>query len=246
MWNRRRESEIHDIHEIGSGTKLLFTFLSLKAFRHEERETQSFYADCFYIVSSQPNQRAAPVAHKFVWSWRKSTLFFRSRNSTHCFFSSPPNPQPTLPVRDITHIPWSPIPIWDFYFDISEWHILSKRAWTPALMLHLTNPCTKRKVLSLSKLKGKIYKTKSLSNYVKYCLLWNATYGSWFGWKEFDCCFYMVGDKVFIFFIQSFSFRCLLESIKLVSYCYFLMISHIPFSDWGWVIWWSFNCLCLT
>ena len=42
----------------------LFTFLSLKVFRHEETETQSFYADCFYIVSSQPNQRAAPVAHK--------------------------------------------------------------------------------------------------------------------------------------------------------------------------------------
>ena len=55
-------------HEIGSGMKLLFTFLSLKVFRHEERETQSFYADCFYIVSSQPNQRAALVAHKFVWS----------------------------------------------------------------------------------------------------------------------------------------------------------------------------------
>ena len=36
-------------------------------------------------------------------------------------------------------------PIWDLYFDISEWHILSARAWTPALMLHLTNPCIKRK-----------------------------------------------------------------------------------------------------
>ena len=58
------------------------------------------------------------------------------------------------------------IPIWDFYFDISEWHILSMRAWTHALMLHLTNPCAKRKVLSLTKLKGKIYKTKSLGNYI--------------------------------------------------------------------------------
>ena len=56
--------------------------------------------------------------------------------------------------------------IWDFYFDISEWHILSARAWTPALMLHLTNPCAKRKVLSLTKPKGKIYKTKSLRNYI--------------------------------------------------------------------------------
>ena len=58
------------------------------------------------------------------------------------------------------------IPIWDFYFDVSEWHIPSSRAWTPALMLHLTNPYTKRKVLILTKPKGKIYKTKSLGNYI--------------------------------------------------------------------------------
>ena len=58
------------------------------------------------------------------------------------------------------------IPIWDFYFDISEWHILSACVWTPALMLHLTNPYAKRKVLILTKPKGKIYKTKSLRNYI--------------------------------------------------------------------------------
>ena len=56
--------------------------------------------------------------------------------------------------------------IWDFYFDNSEWHILPRRAWTPALMLHLTNLCAKRKVLSLTKPKDKIYKTKSLSHYI--------------------------------------------------------------------------------
>ena len=38
--------------------------------------------------------------------------------------------------------------------------------WTPALMLHLTNPYAKRKVLSLTKPNGKIYKTKSLGNYI--------------------------------------------------------------------------------
>ena len=64
------------------------------------------------------------------------------------------------------------IPFWDFYFDISERHILFARVWTPALMLHLTNPCTKRKVFSLTKPKGKIYKTKSLRNYItSYALL---------------------------------------------------------------------------
>ena len=38
-----------------------------------------------------------------------------------------------------------PFSIWNFYFEISEWHILSTRAWTPALMLHLTNPCAERR-----------------------------------------------------------------------------------------------------
>ena len=57
-----------------------------------------------------------------------------------------------------------PIPIWHFYFDISEGHILSTGAWTPALMLHLTNPYAKRKVLCLTKPKGKIYKTKLYYN----------------------------------------------------------------------------------
>ena len=60
----------------------------------------------------------------------------------------------------------SPSPIWDFYFDISEWYTLSACAWTPALMLHLTKPCAKWKVLSLTKPKGKIYKTKSLGHHI--------------------------------------------------------------------------------
>ena len=58
------------------------------------------------------------------------------------------------------------ISIWGFCCDISEWHVRSARAWTPALMLHLTNPCAKRKVLSLTKPKDKIYKTKSLGHYI--------------------------------------------------------------------------------
>ena len=56
--------------------------------------------------------------------------------------------------------------IWGFYFDISEWHVRPARAWTPVFMLHLSNPCTKWKVLSLTKPKGKIYKTKSLCHYI--------------------------------------------------------------------------------
>ena len=132
---------------------------------NEEREAQSFNADCFYIVSSQPNQRAAPVACKFIWprpALNVDSLVRRQELNSLLFLKS----QPTVPVRDVIHIPWSLIATWDFYFDISERHILSARAWIPPFMLHLTNPCAKRKVLSLTKLHCKIYKTKSLRNYI--------------------------------------------------------------------------------
>ena len=94
------------LYEIGSVTKLLFTFLSLKVFRHEERErhTQSFYADCFDIVSSQPNQHTAPVAHKFVWprpALKVNLLLPRQELNSLLFLKS----QPTLLVRDVIHTP---------------------------------------------------------------------------------------------------------------------------------------------
>ena len=109
------------------------------------------------------NVRHPPQGHGEL---RKSTFFFGGKNSTDWLFSNPPNSPRTLPVHDVIHIPRSYFAIWDFYFDISDWHILPSRAWTPALMLHLTNPCAKRKVLSLTKPKSKIYKTKSLGHYI--------------------------------------------------------------------------------
>ena len=51
-----------------------------------------------------------------------------------------------------------PFPIWGFYCDICDCYILPVN--TCIQCVHLTNPCTKRKVLSLTKLKGKIFKTK--------------------------------------------------------------------------------------
>ena len=168
MWNRHRESKNTKLYEIGSGMKLLFIFLSLKVFWHEERETQSFYADCFYIISSQPNQRAGPIAHKFVWPHPALlSLLSCSEAGTQltAFSQIPKSSAHASGVWHHSH-PLVSIPTWDFYFDISEWYILSVRVWTPALMLHLTNPCTKRKVLGLTKPKGKIYKTKSLGNYI--------------------------------------------------------------------------------
>ena len=150
IWVYNRNRPVRDLKP-RNFTKLVqvrnFITFELKVFRHEERDTQSFYADCFYIVSSRPNQRAAPVAHKFIWphpALNVDSLVRRQKLNSRFFLKSP-NPQPTLPVRDVIPIPWSQFLYGIFYFDISEWHILSARSWTPALMLHLTNPCTEPK-----------------------------------------------------------------------------------------------------
>ena len=113
-----------------------------------------------------------PSARNHVWhptqglgELRKSTVFFGGMDSTYGLFSNLPNSQRTLPVHDVIHIPWSHF-LWDFYFDISEWHILPASAWTPALMLHFTNPCAEPKGCQPNKPKFKIYKTKSLGHYI--------------------------------------------------------------------------------
>ena len=67
------------------------------------------------------------------------------------------------------------------YLGFLFWHLWMTHptrvcAWTPALMLHLTNPCAKRKVLSLTKLKGKINKTKSLGHYITWILFQTDLY----------------------------------------------------------------------
>ena len=109
--------------------------LSLKVFRHKERDT-IFLCWLFHLPTPA---RAVPVAHKFFWprpvAWRHSH-------------------------------PWSHPLSGIFYCGTSEWHVCPACVWTPALMLHLTNSCSKRKVLSLTKPKGKIYKTKSLGHYI--------------------------------------------------------------------------------
>ena len=107
----------------------LFTFLSLKAFRHEERETQSFYADCFYIVSFQPNQRAAPVAHKVVWPCPGLNLSsLVRRQELNSDFSKISKSSAHTSGHDVIYTPLSHFSIWGFYCDISDCHILSARA----------------------------------------------------------------------------------------------------------------------
>ena len=110
----------------------------LKVFRHEERETQSFYANCFYIVSSQPNQHAAPVAHKVVWPrpGRNLSSLVRTQELNSLLFLKSPNSSAHTSGHDVIQL-LGPIFYLGFYFDICEWRILPKRAWTPPLMFAL-------------------------------------------------------------------------------------------------------------
>ena len=156
--NGHRESKNTKLYEIGSGTKLLFTFLSLKVSPWGERDT------IFYIVSFQPNQHMVPVVHKVVWpcpALKVNLLLPRWELNQLPFLKS----QPMLPVRDVTQIPWSQL-LSGIFILTSLNDTSSPHTWTPALMLHLTNPCAKQKVLILTKLKGKIYKRKSLRHYI--------------------------------------------------------------------------------
>ena len=153
---------------LSSGTKLFIPF-ELKVLRHEERERDTIFL-CWLLLhrqlSNQPTRGARSAQSRLASPSSESRLFRSEAGTQLTAFSQIPKASAYASGAWRHSHPLVSIPIWDFYFDISEWHILSVRAWTPALMFHLTNPCTKRKVLILTRPKGKIYKTKSLGNYI--------------------------------------------------------------------------------
>ena len=99
------------------------------------------------------------------------------------------NPPRTLPVHDVIHIPWSYFLSGVFILtsvnDTSSPHARQHLRST----LHLSNPCAKRKVLSLTKPKGRIYKTKSLDHYITYVYIRWANFFVFiqyhYGWDSF-------------------------------------------------------------
>ena len=140
MWNRYN---VHKMiinigirkHEIGSGTKLYYLWIRGYS-TWGERDTQYFYADCFYIVSSQPNQRAAPVTHKVLWSHpglNLNSLVRRQELNSLLFLKSPKSSAHASGAWRHSH-PLFLFFYLGFYFDICEWRILAARTWTPALM----------------------------------------------------------------------------------------------------------------
>ena len=104
-WTVHKESELPDIHEIGSGTKLYY--LRVKGYSTRGERDTNFL--CWLLLHLPQTTCGTPSAN--YWSGlggpRKPTFPIGRRNSTHCFFSNPKNPQPTLPVHDVIHIPWS-------------------------------------------------------------------------------------------------------------------------------------------
>ena len=134
----------------------LFEF---KVFRHEEKETQ------FLQLTRGTFRRPQLVSPRRD---EKSTTFLKTRISTlvrslnlnYLFFFSNFKIL-SASGHDVIHVP-------DYisYLSFLLWHLwLSHpprtRVNTCTQCVHLTNPCTKRKVLSLTKPKGILYKTKN-------------------------------------------------------------------------------------
>ena len=169
---------------LGSGTKLLLPSLSLGFSTRGERDTIFI----MLTVSSDPtNVRVHPAANNwtdFAQVGKINTLRPSSNLNSLFLFKITKNPSPSLPgmtsfTSDVL------FPIWGFYCDICDCQILPACAWSPALMFAPTHALS-RKVLSLTKPKDKIYKTKndnikkSFRNYIAlsvfkrlhYVILW--------------------------------------------------------------------------
>ena len=151
---------------LGSGTKLLLPSLSL-GFRHEKRETQFFYVDCSSTVSFQLTDSTNACVHPAVKKLdsprpgpKNQLASSKFKSQLTAFIQNHLESQPITSGHDVIHIP-SPI----FYLGFLLWHLwflhpLRARAWTPALMSAPTHALS-RKVLSLTKPKDKICKTKN-------------------------------------------------------------------------------------
>ena len=141
----------------GSGTKLFITFLSLR-FLDMRRERYNFFLCWLFHLTPTT---CGPHCKLLVWPRRALKVNSRLEFKLQLlFFFQIPKILSTS-RHDVIHVP-GPIS----YLGFLLWHLwLSHppRVWvsTCAQCVHLTNPCTKRKVLSLTKQKDKKSKTKN-------------------------------------------------------------------------------------
>ena len=113
---------------LSSGTKLFITFEFKGFFDIRKREAQSFYDD-FSICSPS---RATPDARPW-WVPKVNRLLWTLKLDSLTFLKSPKSSMHASRAWRHSHS-LDPFPIWGFYHDISEWHVHSVRAWTPALI----------------------------------------------------------------------------------------------------------------
>ena len=97
----------------------------------------------------------------------KPTFFFGGKNSDSWLFSNPQNPLHTFLVHESFTSPWS-----HFYLGFLFWHLWM--TYPPCAQHEHLRSCftlthaLSEGFLSLTKPKGKIYKTKSLSHYITH------------------------------------------------------------------------------
>ena len=145
VWNRHRESEIHDIHEIGSGTKLYYLWVKGYSTWGERHTIFLCWLLLHHQLSTQPTRGVRSGQSRLASPSTESRLS-RSEPGTQLtdFFSNPQNPQPTLPVHDIIHTPLS-FPIWGFILTSVNDASSPRAREHLCSCLHLTNPFTEPK-----------------------------------------------------------------------------------------------------
>ena len=133
-------------HDIGSGTKLYY--LWVKGYSTwGERDTIFL---CWLLLhrqlSIQPTRGARSAQSRLTSHSSESQLSRSEAGTQFTPFSQIPKSSAHASGAWRHSHPLVTFPIWDFYFDIS-WmtHRLRGAQRTPALMLHLTNPCTEPK-----------------------------------------------------------------------------------------------------
>ena len=141
----------------GSGTKLLLPSLSLGFLTQGERDTIFL---CWLFVHHQLSTHwPKPTRVSTLHSPQTGLASSKSKSQLPAFFQNHSESQLIASKHDVIHIP-SLFPIWSFYCDICDCHILPVCAWTPALMSAPTH-AQSQKIRSQTKPKDKIYKTKN-------------------------------------------------------------------------------------
>ena len=141
-----RNPETQNTYDFLIQVRIFLLPLSLKVFRHREKEAQSFYAD--FSICPLPPTLVAPATRPLHWLWRASESRPSSsdrKNKLTDFSQIPQILRARFRCVTLFELP-SPFPISGFYCDISEWHVRS--ACTRGHLrscLHLANPCTEPK-----------------------------------------------------------------------------------------------------